>query len=388
MQIKKIPRQVVLLGFVSLFTDIASEMLYPVTPIFLTVVLGSSMAVVGLIEGIAEFISGILKGYAGNLSDKVKKRLIFVVIGYSLSAISKPLPGLFPSIPVVATARATDRIGKGIRTAPRDALIASYTEKNTGAVFGFHRGMDTLGATIGPLLALLLLNIYSNDYQLIFLIAFIPSIIAVAFTLTVKDNVIIKMKREENPANAGQFFKQAPKTFKQLIILLTLFALVNSSDVFLILKAQQVSNSTSLAIIGYVFYNLVYAFASYPIGNFSDRFGKKNIYIIGLIIYSIGYLGFALTEIYIITFIMFVLYGIYAASTEGIAKAWISDLIPDEHRGTAIGILTMTTSIALISGSFLAGLLWDKSGSFVPFLLSSIISILVAVLLFLVKERQ
>ncbi len=186
MQINKIPRQVVLLGFVSLFTDIASEMLYPVTPIFLTVVLGSSMAVVGLIEGIAEFTSGILKGYSGNLSDKLRKRSIFVVIGYVLSAVSKPLPGLFSSIPVVAAARATDRIGKGVRTAPRDALIASYSEKNTGAIFGFHRGMDTLGAAIGPLIALLLLNIYSDDYQLIFLIAFIPSIIAVVFFINHK----------------------------------------------------------------------------------------------------------------------------------------------------------------------------------------------------------
>jgi MFS family permease len=386
MQIKKIPRQVVLLGFVSLFTDIASEMLYPITPIFLTVVLGSSMAVVGLIEGIAEFISGILKGYAGNLSDKVKKRSIFVVIGYSLSAISKPLPGLFQSIPVVAGTRATDRIGKGIRTAPRDALLASYTEKNTGAIFGFHRGMDTLGAAIGPLIALLLLNIYSNDYRLIFLIAFIPSIIAVAFTLTIKDNVIVKTKQKQK--KLLQFFKEAPKTFKQLIILLTLFALVNSSDVFLILKSQQISDSASLAIIGYVFYNLVYAFTSYPIGNLADKFGKKNIYIIGLIIYSIVYLGFAVNENFIITFMMFALYGIYAASTEGIAKAWVSDLIPDEHRGTAIGILTMTTSLAIMSGSFLAGVLWDKFGSFVPFLLSSIVSLFVAGLLYFVKERR
>jgi len=384
MQIKRIPRQVVLLGFVSFFTDMASEMLYPVTPIFLTVVLGSSMAVVGLIEGIAEFISGMLKGYAGNLSDKLRKRSIFVVIGYALSAVSKPLPGLFPSIPVVAAARATDRIGKGIRTAPRDALIASYSEKNTGALFGFHRGMDTLGAAIGPLIALLLLNIYSDDYQLIFLIAFIPSIIAVAFTLTIKDNVIVKTKREEK--KLLQFFKEAPKTFKQLIILLTLFALVNSSDVFLILKSQQITDSASLAIIGYVFYNLVYAFTSYPIGKFSDRFGKKNIYIIGLIIYSIVYFGFAVSENFIVTFIMFALYGIYAASTEGIAKAWVSDLIPDEYRGTAIGILTMTTSLAIMSGSFLAGLLWDKFGSFVPFLFSSVVSFLIAIRFIFFKE--
>ncbi len=206
------------------------------------------------------------------------------------------------------------------------------------------------------------------------------------FSLTIKDNVIVKSKREEK--KLFQFFKEAPKTFKQLVILLTLFALVNSSDVFLILKSQQISNSVSIAIIGYVFYNLVYAFTSYPIGKFSDRFGKKNIYIIGLIIYSIVYLGFAVSENFIITFILFALYGIYAASTEGIAKAWVTDLIPDEHRGKAIGILTMTTSLAIMSGSFLAGLLWDKFGSSVPFIFSSAVSFLLAIRFIYLKEEK
>jgi Major Facilitator Superfamily len=247
MKIKELPKLVILLSLVSLFTDMASEMLYPVTPIFLTAVLGSSMAVVGLIEGIAELTAGVLKGCAGNLSDKLKRRSIFVIIGYSISALSKPLPGIFSSIGVVAASRTTDRIGKGIRTAPRDALLASYSGKNTGAVFGFHRGMDTLGAAIGPMLALLFLNLYHENYQLIFLIAFIPSIIAVSFTLSVKDNVIVKEKK--NSKNLLLFFKESSKTFKQIILLLTLFALVNSSDVFLILKSRAVTSSSSVAII-------------------------------------------------------------------------------------------------------------------------------------------
>jgi MFS family permease len=382
--LKKIPKQVIILGFVSLFTDMASEMLYPVTPIFLTAVLGSSMAVVGLIEGIAELTAGILKGYAGSLSDKLKKRSIFVVIGYSISALSKPLPGIFPSIGIVGASRATDRVGKGIRTAPRDALLASYSEKNMGAVFGFHRGMDTLGAAIGPLLALLFLNLYHDNYQLIFLIAFIPSIIAVSFTLSVKDNIIIKEKK--NSKNLLLFFKESSKTFKQIILLLTLFAFVNSSDVFLILKSRAVTSSSSLAIIGYVFYNLVYAFASYPVGKISDKLGKKKILITGFIIYSLVYLGFALVNNLPIIFLLFAFYGIYAASTEGIAKAWVSDLIPDENRGKAIGILTMTTSIAIMLGSFLAGVLWDTFGSAVPFLFSSIISLSVAIIFIFTKE--
>jgi len=386
MKIKELPKQVILLGLVSLFTDMASEMLYPVTPIFLTVVLGSSMAVVGLIEGIAELTAGVLKGYAGNLSDKLRKRSIFVVIGYSISALSKPFPGIFPSIGVVAASRTTDRIGKGIRTAPRDALLASYTSKNTGAVFGFHRGMDTLGAAIGPLLSLLLLSVYPNNYQLIFLIAFIPSIVAVSLTYIVKDNVIVKEKKDSK--NLLLFLKESSKTFKQIICLLTLFALVNSSDVFLILKSRAVTSSSSLAIIGYVFYNLVYAFSSYPVGKVSDKLGKKKILIAGFIIYSFVYLGFALTSNLAIIFLLFAFYGIYAASTEGIAKAWVSDLIPDENRGKAIGILTMTTSIAIMLGSFLAGILWDKFGPSVPFLFSSLISFFVAIIFIFIKDEE
>ena len=169
----KIPKQVLILGLVSLFTDIASEMLYPVTPIFLTAVLGSSMAVVGLIEGIAEVTAGFLKGYFGIISDKLGKRSIFVVLGYGISALSKPLPGIFPAISTVIASRTTDRVGKGIRTAPRDALLGSYSKENSGAIFGFHRGMDTLGAAFGPLLALLILYFSPDDYKLVFLIAFI-----------------------------------------------------------------------------------------------------------------------------------------------------------------------------------------------------------------------
>ena len=177
-----------ILSLVSLFTDIASEMLYPVTPIFLTAVLGSSMAVVGIIEGAAEVTAGLLKGYFGRLSDKLKKRSLFVVLGYSLSALSKPLPGIFPSLGAVITSRISDRVGKGARTAPRDALLATYAEGQTGAVFGFHRAMDTLGAALGPVGALILLHFYPGDYALVFLVAFAPSVIAVSFTIFVKDN--------------------------------------------------------------------------------------------------------------------------------------------------------------------------------------------------------
>jgi MFS family permease len=234
------------------------------------------------------------------------------------------------------------------------------------------------------LLALLLLNLYQENYQLIFLIAFIPSLIAVSLTFTVKDNVIAREKKDSKSLLI--FFKESSKTFKQIIFLLTLFALVNTSDVFLILKSRVVTSSSSLAIIGYILYNFVYAFASYPVGKISDKFGKKKILISGFTLYSLVYLGFALADNLTIIFYLFAFYGIYAASTEGIAKAWVSDLIPDESRGKAIGILTMATGIAIMLGSFLAGILWDKFGSVVPFLVSSAISFCVAIIFIFIKE--
>lgn len=386
MKLKNIPRQVLVLSFISFFTDIASEMLYPITPIFLTVVLGSSMAVVGIIEGAAEVTAGLLKGYFGQLSDKLQKRSLFVVLGYLLSALSKPLPGLFPAIPAVVTSRVSDRVGKGIRTAPRDALLATYAEGRTGSIFGFHRGMDTLGAALGPVAALILLHIYPGNYTLIFLVAFVPSIIAVSFTLFIKDNPASFKKVTKR--NYAEFWHSAPKQYKVILLLITTFSLVNSSDVFLILKSKVISNSASLAIWGYIFYNLIYASTSYPIGKYADKIGKNKIYVAGLYIFSAVYLGFALLpDIYFI-WVLFALYGIYAASTEGVVKAWISDLIPDEQRGSGIGLLTMFTSLSIMLGSFVAGVLWDQFGSAVPFLLSAIVSAVVASLFLLLGRRD
>lgn len=383
---KRLPKQVFILSLVSLFTDMASEMLYPITPIFLSSVLGASMAVVGLIEGLAEVIAGLLKGYFGVLSDKLGKRSVFVVLGYSLSAISKPLPGVFPNTFTVLVSRVTDRVGKGIRTAPRDALLASYTENNTGAVFGFHRGVDTLGAVIGPLLALLMLNFFKLDYNTIFIIAFIPSLIAVIFTLYVRDKKTgISLRPKTDMLG---FWKSSPTQYKVLFYLITVFSLVNSSDVFLILKSKNISGSDTLAIAGYIFYNIIYAVSSYPIGILSDRIGKKKVFIIGLLIFSVVYFGFASLNSFVLIWILFALYGIYASSTEGVLKAWVSDLVPDQNRGSAIGLVTMSSSFAMMIGSIAAGFLWDSFGSQVPFYLSSAVSLLVAVMLYRFSKKK
>ncbi|MEO8233698.1 MAG: MFS transporter [Ignavibacteriota bacterium] len=381
----KISKQVFILGMVSLFTDIASEMLYPVTPIFLTAVLGSSMALVGVIEGIAEVTAGLLKGYFGNLSDKVGKRSIFVFFGYGISALSKPLPGIFQSIPVVLTSRVSDRVGKGIRTAPRDALLASYSDGNSGAVFGFHRAMDTLGAAIGPVVALILLYFFPNNYKLIFLVAFVPSVIAVFFTLLIKDKQTSTITKSK--INYLEFWKSAPREYKKILLLITTFSLINSSDVFLILKSKDISHSSSLAIFGYVFYNIIYAAASYPLGGLADKLGKQKVFSFGLIIFSAVYFGFALVPNINFIWVLFAMYGIYAASTEGVSKAWISDLIPNEQRGTAIGLITMLSSFAIMIGSFLTGVLWDKFGSQFPFLISAVVSLVIAVVIMITTSK-
>jgi MFS family permease len=379
----KFPKQVIIVGLVSLFTDIASEMLYPVTPVFLTTVLGSSMALVGAIEGLAEITAALLKGYFGRLSDRVGKRSPFIIIGYFLSAMSKPLPGIFANIPAVIFSRVTDRVGKGIRTAPRDALLASYADKNnTGAVFGFHRGMDTLGAAIGPVLALLLLSAYNDNYTLVFIAAFVPSVIAVIFTFVVKDKEI---KNPVKKASFSLFWQSAPAAYKNIFYLVVLFSFVNSSDVFLILKSRDVTGSTTLAITGYIIYNIIYAASSYPLGIWSDKIGKKKIFVSGLLIFSVVYAGFAFANQLTYLWILFGMYGIYAASTEGVVKAWISDLVPDQQRGSAIGLLTMFSGFAVMAGSIFTGFLWDNFGAAVPLAISAIISFVLAIIILLRK---
>lgn len=384
----KFPRAVILLGLVSLFTDIASEMLYPVMPVFFTTVLGASMAAVGLLEGTAEFIAGILKGYFGFLSDKVRKRSLFVSLGYGLSALSKPLPGLIPTIPMIVTTRIADRIGKGVRTAPRDALLGSYSDGNSGAVFGFHRAMDTLGAAIGPVIALVLLYFYPENYKLVFLVAFIPSIAAVTFTFMVKDRKPGSTKSAKSKLSYRRFYKTAPSGYKTLLLLFTVFSFANSSDVFLILRAGNIAKNSMYAVVSYILYNIVYALSSYPLGTLSDKIGKKIIITCGIFLFSLVYLGFGLSKDFNTVLLLFVVYGVYAAATEGVMKAWVSDMIEDELKGSAIGLLTMLSSFAVMLGSFATGLIWDAYSPFWAFIVSAVISAIIGIALIFVREEK
>jgi len=351
-------------------------MLYPITPIFLSAYLGASMAVIGIVEGIAEVTAGLFKGYFGRLSDKLHKRSLFVVLGYTLSSIVKPLPGLIPNIWTIVSFRIVDRLGKGIRTAPRDALLASHADKNSGAIFGFHRGMDTLGAALGPVLALIVLYYYPGKYTLVFLIAIIPSFFSILFTLFVKDKFIERKSPVQE--NYFRFLKNTPKEYKIFLLLYTVFSIANSSDVFLILKVKQVSGSEITAILGYITYNLIYSLLSFPAGLLSDKYSKKLIFTTGIIIFSVVYFGFGLVNNLTFLFFFFGLYGVYSALTEGISKAWISDIIPERDRGSAIGLATMMSGFGIMLGSFIAGILWDQFGPQVPFLFSAVVSLIIS----------
>lgn len=384
---RKLPRAVWVLGFVSLFVDLSSEMLYPVLPLYLAGTLGAPFALIGLIEGMAEVTAGLSKGYFGGLSDRWRRRKAFVVVGYTLSALSKPLPGLWAAWPGVLVSRVTDRVGKGIRSAPRDALLAAYaTPATRGRVFGLHRAMDTLGAALGPAVALAWLAAHPGDYQLLFFLAFVPAAVGAGLTLLVKEQAPAAAPADSTDARRGSllaFWREATPEYRRLLRWLVGFALVNSSDVFLILKAREALGD-QLALVGYILYNLVFAAAAYPAGSLSDRWGRRPTLALGLLLYAATYLGFALTGSVlpatpVVFGGLFVLYGLYAAATEGVAKAWLADLAPrDETRGRAMGLHAAATSLAALVASTGAGLLWSGVGPVAPFALAAAVALGVA----------
>jgi MFS family permease len=376
---KTITRTVWILSLVSLFTDMASEMLYPIMPLYLKSI-GFSIFLIGILEGVAEAIAGLSKGYFGKLSDSTGKRMPFVQWGYALSALSKPLMAIFIAPLWVFFVRTLDRIGKGIRTGARDAVLSDEARPETkGKVFGFHRSMDTLGAVLGPLLALLYLQFYPEDYKTLFFIAFAPGILAVVCTLLMKDKNTIP----KNTTTKISFFsflhywKQSPVMYRKLATGLLIFTLFNSSDIFLLLKIKQSGVTDTHVITIYIFYNLVYAIAAFPLGILADKIGLKKIFISGLFIFSIVYASMAYATLPYQFYIIFFFYGVYAAATEGIAKAWISNISAKGDTATAIGTYAAFQSICTMIASSLAGFIWYKSGSGATFLLSGVIVFLV-----------
>ncbi|HXI00104.1 MAG TPA: MFS transporter [Sphingobacteriaceae bacterium] len=384
---KIITRNIWILSLVSLFTDVASEMLYPVMPVYLKSI-GFSIILIGVLEGLAEAIAGLSKGYFGSLSDNIGKRLPFVQIGYALSALSKPMMAAFTFPLWIFFARSVDRLGKGIRTGARDALLSDEaTPETKGRVFGFHRSLDTLGAVLGPFVALIYLHYNPGDYKVLFMIAFLPGILAISFTYLIKEKRREQVFQKPKPGilDFVKYYKTSPALYKKLVGALLIFALFNSSDVFLLLKIKEAGYSDTTVIGIYIFYNLVYASFSYPLGVLADKIGMKKVFISGLVLFAITYSGMAINENKLIFFLLFFLYGIYAAATEGIAKAWISNICLKENTATAIGTYTAFQSLAVLGASSLAGVIWFAVGASAVFLLSGFIALTIAIYLLSVR---
>lgn len=389
MQRSIITRNVRILSLVSLFTDVASEMLYPVMPVYLKTI-GFSIVLIGILEGLAEAIAGLSKGYFGNLSDALGRRLPFVQIGYALSAISKPMMAAYVFPLWIFFARSIDRLGKGIRTGARDALLSDEATPATKAqVFGFHRSLDTIGAVLGPLLALVFLQIYPGNYQLLFLLAFLPGLLAIALTVLMREKKVAGPKSPGKPGLLDfiRYWRRSPEQYRRLAGALLAFTLFNSSDVFLLLKIKEAGSSDSTVIGVYVFYNLVYALAAYPLGILADRMGMKRVFVGGLLLFAAVYAGMAYADTEIVFLVLFLLYGVYAAATEGVAKAWISNICDKKDTATAIGTFTAFQSICTLFASSLAGIVWHTRGAAFAFVCSAAAAVGVAVFVSRFKYR-
>jgi MFS family permease len=372
-------RTVWILSLVSLFTDVASEMLYPVMPMFLKDI-GFSMLLIGVLEGFAEATAGLSKSYFGRRSDISGRRVPFVRFGYFLSAISKPMMAVLAFPIWIFFARTLDRLGKGIRTGARDAILSSEgTPATKGRVFGFHRGMDTFGAVLGPSFALVYLYYFPGSYKTLFVLALFPGLLATILTSILKEREIAEHRR--STASFFSFIKywgESTFEYRRLLVGLLAFALFNSSDLFILLKIKEAGFSDSSVIGVYIFYNLIYAAFAFPFGTLSDRIGFRTTLILSFLIYATVYVGLAYVSGLIWLYVLLFLYGIYAAGSESIAKAWISNICDKKDTATAIGTYTGWQSIFAMLASSLAGWMWLTFGARATFLTTSCGVVLVA----------
>ena len=385
--LRTLPRNVWVVTITSFLTDISSEMIFNLVPLFLANVLNTGTAVIGLIDGIAETTASLMKIYSGALSDKLGKRKWLTVIGYGLSTIAKPFLYFAQTWHWVLGVRFTDRMGKGIRTAPRDALIAgSIDEKQRGLAFGLHRAGDTAGAFIGLLIATLIIwwtqagdaQLLERTFHVIILVSVIPAIMAViVLILGARDIPAVGKSGAPSLSLTG-----LDKNFKRFLLVLILFTLGNSSDAFIILRSQE-RGLNLLQIMGMLLtFNLIYALLAGPLGALSDKIGRRKLILAGWIAYGLVYLGFALSQTGWQIWTLFGLYGVYYAATDGVAKAFIADLVPDERRGTAYGLYNATIGLMALPASVMAGLFWqgalgwDGFGPAAPFLFGAGLALL------------
>jgi MFS family permease len=374
-----------LLAFASLFADISTEMLYPVLPTFLTETLKSGGSVVGIIEGVATAIQNIVQGFSGWLSDKLQRRKPIALVGYAIAAISKPLIGLSTAWQGVLGARSLDRLATGTRSAPRDALIAaSADEKHRGAAFGLEGIGDNLGAFLGPLLTIALIAFFAFEIPTIFLIAFVPGVLAFLMILLVKEGRIKAAAKGKVNINLGGF----PAEYWKYLGITALFGIGNSSNSFLILQTQEVGASLELTILIYAFFNLVAALISYPSGSLSDQFGRKNILLASFAIYAIAYAGFAFSTNLLLIGFLFVMYGLFQGVYRSVGKAFASDFFPAQLRASGIGWYSATVGLSGLVASAAAGLLWDTVSHEAVFVVGTLFSALGGIALMLFKPKK
>jgi len=372
-------KNVFVAGLVSFFMDVSSEMIYPLVPLFLANVLGVNKSVIGLIEGIAESTASLLKIFSGWFSDRIGNRKWLMAAGYGISTLSRPIVALASGWQHVMGSRFIDRVGKGIRTAPRDAIIAESSEKSyLGRAFGFHRAMDTMGAVVGPALAFFLLGLFSNNYRWVFWLSMIPGAIAVLviiFFITEKKKISIP--HSERPKLTLKHFDWK---FKFFVAIATLFAIGNSSDVFLILRAQQIGIPTLMIPVVYLVFNLIYSLSAIPAGIAADRFGSKRVILLGFILFAILYYGFAIAKDSTAIWVLFGFYGLFMGLTEGIQKAFLATIIPPDFKATAFGVYNTAVGIAMFPASLIGGWLWDHISPSATFYFGAITASLSAIL--------
>lgn len=381
---KGLNRNVIVLGVVSLLNDAASEMIYPLLPMFLTTVLGAGPAALGVIEGLAESTVSILKLFSGYISDRVRRRKGWIAAGYIISNVIRPLIAVAGSWPTVLGLRMADRIGKGIRTSPRDALIADSVPPDLrGTAYGFHRAMDHAGAIIGPLVATGLLILMNENLRSVFLLSFIPGAIA-AVMLIAGLKEATPQKRESHGWKRLNFraaLAETPKGFRLYLLAIFIFTLGNSSDVFLLLQAQKIGVSTALIPTIWVVLHVVKVVFSIPGGMISDRIGRKKVIFAGWIIYALVYAGFAIANRQWHMWALFAVYGAYFGLTEGVEKALVADLSPVHLRGSCFGLYHLTVGTGALPASLIFGLVWERFGAHMAFGLGALLALVAGTML-------
>jgi MFS family permease len=395
----KLPRAVWLLGWVSLATDAAGEAVYPLLPFFLTTVLGAGAVSLGVIEGAAEAVNSLLKIISGRIADKSPAKRPLVLLGYSVSAAVKPFIALATGWIQVFTIRVLDRVGKGVRGAPRDAMLASWaTESNRGQVYGVHQAMDNLGAVIGPALATVFLLAYPGRYRTLFALTIIPGVISVLLILLIPErdgDVRLKPDAATGGSVGSGFSRTAdslgsttssgalPPSFKRFMIILGIFSLGNSTDAFLLLRLTEASGSARFVPLMWAGIHVVKTAVSFVGGGWSDRIGRRAVISIGWIVYAVVYTGFAFSSGLTSLLVWFLIYGLYFGFAEGTEKALVADLAPASWRGTAFGIYDAVTGLGALAASIVFGVVWSWYGAPAAFGVGAALSLVATTLLFI-----